>query len=308
MSWAASVTGSRVHEFYAELGIELNGSGRESSVRCFANRAEHKRDDRNKSCSVSTLTGQWKCHGCNAKGGAFDAAVAKGYTVREAADLAERFGLFVKSEQKFTMGGGTQWKKWIEALQDKPKLIRRLWEVKGWTKEAIGSCALGWDGERIAFINAKPVNGQVKIVGLARYLPDGNPKMLTVAGSERTLFPRPERMSTSRPLFVVEGEPDAVSVRSAGHQAVAVPGAAAWQPGWAQRLVQFKNLIVMCDCDAQGRALAESVKRVLPWARIVDLAPDRDDGYDIGDWILEAARDDAMRWAERLLTTIGSAT
>jgi hypothetical protein len=41
------------------------------------------------------------------------------------------------------------------------------------------------------------------------------------------------------------------------------------------------------DADAQGRAAAQRIAADLPNAEIVDLAPDRDDGYDLSDWLSE---------------------
>ena len=44
-------------------------------VACFVNPSEHRHDDRAKSASVSVANGCYRCHGCGAHGGAYDAAV-----------------------------------------------------------------------------------------------------------------------------------------------------------------------------------------------------------------------------------------
>ena len=304
--WLLSESTADVHGFYAELGVELpRGTGDEASVRCFANPAAHSHEDRNKSCSVNTLTGLWCCHGCGKRGNPYAAAVAAGYTEKGAAQLARRFGVFLElAKDKPKMATWRDHKRWRDALWAQPALIRRLGELKGWTPYAIQRCGLGWDGERITFTIRKWVGEKYKIVGVARYLPGGSPKMVALPGSKRELFPAPEHMPRDRTLFVVEGEPDAVSVRSAGHLAVAVPGASSWQLEWAARLTG-RRLIVLCDCDRQGRGLAARIKDSLPEARVVDLEPGCDDGTDIGDWVAEAAREGGVeqvgRWLDRLV-------
>ena len=85
-----------VRDFFSDLGVTLPGAATAGSVsvRCFANPAAHKHNDRSPSCSVSLDTGQWCCHGCDAKGSAFDAGVALGRSRPEAAELTTRHELF----------------------------------------------------------------------------------------------------------------------------------------------------------------------------------------------------------------------
>lgn len=86
--------GGDVRGFYAALGIELPVSAaHDASVRCFANPDAHAHGDRHPSCSVSLETGAWRCWGCDARGGAYDAAIARGRTPREAMDLLVMHGL-----------------------------------------------------------------------------------------------------------------------------------------------------------------------------------------------------------------------
>jgi hypothetical protein len=83
-----------VRGLFAQLGVDLaqRASGN-VSVRCFAAESSHRRSDRRASCSVSLDSGAWKCHGCGAAGGAYDAALTLGRTPAEAMALLERFGL-----------------------------------------------------------------------------------------------------------------------------------------------------------------------------------------------------------------------
>ena len=68
-----------------------------------------------------------------------------------------------------------------------------------------------------------------------------------------------------------------------------MPGDHAWQPAWAQ-LLAGRHIAIVMDADDQGRAAAERIARDLDKhadAQIIDLAPDRTDGYDLTDWLIE---------------------
>jgi hypothetical protein len=79
--------------FYSALGVRVRArQARWAPVRCFL----PGHDDRHASSGVNLETGQFRCHGCGAHGGAYHAALALGYTRRDAAELAKRFGLWVE--------------------------------------------------------------------------------------------------------------------------------------------------------------------------------------------------------------------
>lgn len=303
--WLTTAIGGRIVEFYAAIGVDLpDRGGTEASVRCFANATAHNRDDRSPSCSVNLLTGLWHCHACMQSGNPYLAALAMGFTERRARDLTRSHGLFLEGvpREKPRLPTEKQLRKWRNALMDSPAILRRLRKLKGWTPQAIHRCGLGWDGERLTF--AIRQQKQLKLVGLVRYLPGAEKKMIALPGSKRGLFPAPEVLSTRRPLFVVEGEPAAVSVRSTGHQAVAIPGAASWRGEFMQRLLGYQ-LVCLPDCDTPGRDLMQRVFSVLPNVRVVDVEPGRNDGFDVGDMVAEANLEGGIwqmtRWLENLL-------
>src|SRR5437016_3504765 len=60
---------------------------------CFADPGAHAHGDRDPSCSVNLESGAWHCWGCGAAGGAYDAALARGRSRREAIDLMIAHGL-----------------------------------------------------------------------------------------------------------------------------------------------------------------------------------------------------------------------
>lgn len=292
MSWLASLKATDVTTFYNDIGVTLAPArgATDVQVSCFANPDAHNHEDRNKSCSINLESGLWNCFGCGAKGNAFQAAVAVGHSDRRAREIARRHRLFIEKAgvtRQEKLPGERDLKRWAKALAESPKIMVRLTELKGWSPGAMRRLKLGWDGERVVF----PVrNEKLKICGVARYLPGGDPKMLGVG--KRNLFPPPElTQNKDLPLFVVEGEPAAVSMFSLGLRAVAVPGAGSWRHEWGGRL-GGRRLVVITDCDGPGRLLGAQL-RTLSWeggarARVVDLELGRNDGTDVGDWVREA--------------------
>jgi hypothetical protein len=304
-----------VRTFYAAIGIELPARATlNAAVRCFAQPDAHQRGDRSRSCSVSLASGAWNCHGCGARGGAYDAAIASGRAPRSAMELLIAHGLAqprsadlprvidppAKRSSLPVPNSLTRAKlAWDEAdvqqcaesLDADGRLGRRLALERAWSLRTIRQLDVGFDGARIT-IPIRDYAGELS--GVLRYDPFGrrDPKMRCVAGTRLGLVPHPTRES-SEDIVLVEGPPDMIAARSAGLCAIAVPGTHAWQASWAQLLVGRRITIVM-DCDAPGRRAADAIAADLAGAaravEIVDLWPDRYDGYDLTDRILDRRR------------------
>lgn len=193
-----------------------------------------------------------------------------------------------------SLPSGEQLGRWRHDLLNKETVVRRLAELRGWTRDAIETLELGYDGRRIVF-SVKDAGGRV--VGVVRYLPgnrpNGEPKVLADAGSIRELWPAPETLDGTSAVWLTEGEPDCVSLALLGLQASAVPGAASWRSEWAARFAG-RDVIVCTDCDEMGRALAAQAADDLILAarsvRVVDLDSRRTDSFDVGDLVREAAK------------------
>ena len=102
------------------------------------------------------------------------------------------------------------------------------------------------------------------------------------------MLPHPAAEPSTQ-VLLVEGEPDMIGARSRGLPAIAVPGVDGWRRAWAQ-LLAGREVTVIMDCDEQGRAAAGAIESDLSSfgaVRVLDLAPDRNDGYDLADWLLE---------------------
>jgi DNA primase len=98
-----------------------------------------------------------------------------------------------------------------------------------------------------------------------------------------------------------------IAARSCGLAAIAIPGTSAWQPSWVQLLTERRVTIVM-DCDAPGRRAAHQIATSLGHAakavELVDMWPDRHDGYDLTDRILERRRSRSRPSAQRTLASL----
>lgn len=313
--------GADVRGFYRRLGIVLPDSpSLNVSVRCFADPDAHQHADRAPSCSVNTQTGAWKCHGCGASGGAFDAALARHHDSRSAMDLLIDYHLAERRtrlqpasalvSQRPVRPAPVRWphtaahstshpigndslaiteddvRRWQQRLAHHPNLLARLQHTRAWRHDTIRALGLGYDRGRITI----PVRtGSGRLRGLLRYQPEptGRPKMLAVAGSRLGLVPHPAA-EASEHVLLVEGPPDMIAARSAGASAIAVPGDHAWQPDWAE-LLTGRHVTIVMDCDPPGRAAAARIAgdlRHVGTVEILDLAPARTDGYDLTDWLL----------------------
>lgn len=295
-----------VRDFYARLGIALPGRAAvEASVRCFADPERHRQADRHPSCSVNLATGVWCCHGCGARGGPYDAALTQGHTPRSAMDLLEVCGLLEpvtprerRRERAFGRDPSPAARRpefevserdvtrWATRLQASSALLGRLETERGISPGVLTELGIGVNRGRITLPVRDATGG---LVGLLRWrpLPGGTagPKMLATPGSARELFPAPEHLPPG-PLLLCEGEPDALAALSAGLVAVSVPGVATWKPAWCRRLAG-RDITIVMDCDREGRAAAQRIHTTLKAAGItstvLDLARERDDGYDLTD-------------------------
>ena len=163
---------------------------------------------------------------------------------------------------------------------------------------------LGVDRGRITI----PVrDDERRLIGMLRYQPwpqPTEPKMLAAAGSRRALLPHPAAEPSTH-VLLVEGEPDMIGARSCGLPAIAVPGVDAWRRPWAQ-LLAGREVTVIMDCDERGRAAAAAIESDLSSlgaVRVLGLAPDRNDGYDLTDWLRQRERSVALGIPEVIATT-----
>lgn len=188
--------------------------------------------------------------------------------------------------------------RWRSVLLADERVLSRLSELRGWTREAVEELGLGLDGDRIVFPVRDPAG---QLVGVTRYAPNperrDGPKTVAAAGSRRQLFPAPETVAEGDDyLWLVEGEADCVAATSIGLPAVAIPGVQGWKPEMAGRFAGGRRVVIVMDCDGPGREAAQRVScdlaDVAEEVRVADLNPDREDGYDLTDLILAGLNGD----------------
>ena len=192
-------------------------------------------------------------------------------------------------------------------------------ELRGWTEDAVERLEVGWDAaEQRVVIPVRDESGSLE-PGVESYQPDpakrnGLPKMLAKNGATRQLFPPPETLPDDRDgwLYLLEGPPDCVRAWSIGLTAVAVPGTQNWRAEWASRFTR-RRVVVVLDCDEKAREAAHRIAGDIAGngieVRLVDLAPHRDDGFDLTDALRGAGTDpELMRQARRWLTDVAEQT
>lgn len=145
-------------------------------------------------------------------------------------------------------------------------------------------------------------DGRVTLGGVA-YMPGApsDEKTRAAKGASRDLWPDPATVDGDT-LYVVEGEPDAVSAAQIDLPAVGVPGTNGMKADFAERLgAGRRRVVVIADSDAPGRkAAAEWAAAIAAHCadvRVLDLNPLRDNGFDLGDLVAET--DEADRKALR---------
>ncbi len=166
---------------------------------------------------------------------------------------------------------------------DWPDLFDEPATGKGWTRSTLQKVGATTNGD-----------GRVTL-GAVRYLPGGSPKTLAVKGAQRDLWPDPATVD-GPVLFVVEGEPDAVTATQLGLPAVAIPGAGTFDAAWPARIAEGRERVVIIpDADDVGRKAATkwaaAVAAHCADVRVLDLEPDRDDGRDLSDYAADAVTD-----------------
>jgi hypothetical protein len=307
--------------FYEAIGVPLPaGHADEASVRCFANPEAHEHGDRNPSARVNRQHGGWCCHGCGAAGGAYHAALARGYSPAEAMRLVDDHDL--RKEPRVAWAGGSGAGPspraadpaptvlmvateenivfWMKVLEESPRALERLAELRAWEPDVLARFGVGLEGMREGDRITLPLRDAAgRLVGLGRYAPNpgtrkGQRKMLALSGSVRVIFPRPEdALVPGERAYVCEGESAALTGLSIGVAAVGIPGAGyagRWTTQDTKRVSEAGEIVLLPDADPKGReamrVLAGRLAAAGLTVRVLDLHPEREDGADVGDWVL----------------------
>jgi putative DNA primase/helicase len=179
--------------------------------------------------------------------------------------------------------------RYAERLQRSPETLRMLLELKGWKAGTCAVLELGLVGDRITI----PLRNPDGTLGnFLRYHPNGNgkgPKMLAESGYPRTPYYWLD--DKAELVWIVEGEPDAISVANVGLSVIGAPGASAKAHAEWLDPVRDRDVVVCMDNDDAGRRAAQRWARAASTrgARSVRLVAwgDRPDKYDVGELVRE---------------------
>ncbi len=167
---------------------------------------------------------------------------------------------------------------------------RLLLTEQGISDEVLDSVNPGFTGYGISL----PVTVGGIIVDIRTYNPTGPTKMKSMAGA-MTGFIFPEQAFDSKTIFLVEGEKDALNMRTLGLNGATVIGGAQAVPNKTPAFFRNHNVVIIYDNDDAGlKGAKKTAKYLLEQdlnikVKIVDIAPlvDGKNKGDVTDAILE---------------------
>jgi hypothetical protein len=220
-------------------------------------------EDRDPSCSLNVVKGLWNCFSRPERKGdyihflcwidgeideATNELVPLDYDDVEH-ELLQKYGLVATVTNE-------QCKDWRDNLS---RVFDDLWNAgvmrtKSWSKQACWDCEVGWDGE---WFTLPVANGRKKLANTKLYKPGGIPKSKwRVEGiNGNWLFPR--IAWNDQRLILVEGEPDAITLRSLHFNGCSGTHGSS-KPVPDGRWYIGKTVYVLMDADRAGR---EATKR-----------------------------------------------
>ena len=180
-----------------------------------------------------------------------------------------------------------------------PVARRKYWHTRGLVDETIDGFALGWDGKRYTI----PAIYRGICYGVKRRQSEINDgittKYVMTKGSRVGLFNADVLTMLhggELPLFIVEGEIEAMLIDQLGFAAISsTGGAGTWKGSWSRFLAHIRNIIVIYDNDDPGQAGALKVRQSLHRAKIMRWPELYHDG---GDFL---PTPDAWAWLNELV-------
>lgn len=264
--------------------------GKDLIVEC-VRKANHKNGDARPSLRINMARDVWKCDPCGAFGG-----ISGGKSTH----------LVVHAGIAATTSDASKWL--VPPEESKPylapppfkdyRLIKTyeycaaegnvLYEVLRYERDLDS----GGVGKTFLQQRVLPKGGYENRLGDVERVPYRFPQLILAIGDGRT-------------IYVVEGEKDADALTNLGLVATTNSGGAGWR--WTSEYVEkFRGafrVVIIADSDSTGRASAQeratSLLDVVSDVRLIDLMPERCDGYDVSDWIGEGhGRDNLERLAQ----------
>lgn len=266
-------------EFYSKEFPDWGGDNKEL-LHCPRGKTHHEGgDDSSASFSVNGDTGEFNCYGCGFHGtsiiGYYTDIHAAGNFKKALAVLYRRYVGTVISQQDI--------KQYHQNLLKRPGVIRALLSRRRWNQHTIEQFRLGWDSDtkRVTIPVYTAAGFAVDIRKHdSLYKADhvGGKRIPLLAGGKGTsgmfypLRPDINPFSTKETeVWIVEGEPDVLSARQEGLNAVTVTGGAQQLLKLSDSLLRVlhkKNIILCLDNDKTGQSVAKELA-----ARLVAVEP-----------------------------------
>lgn len=229
-------------------------------------------------------TYKYHCFGCNKNVDIIDAYMSKGYTFTEASSK-----VFELAEMPLNMG---EYKVPTKTSYRYPQPVKcndksKVYEYfakRNISKQTLDYCDVRQDEHGNAVFNYYDTND---VLTLVKYRPSrkiekskGDIKCWCQKGADTTpLLFNMNRINTTSPLLIVEGEPDCLSAIESGYiNTVSVPfgaGNFSWiEENW-EWLEQFENIIICSDNDEAGQKMQkECIYRLGTWrCKTVQIPP-----------------------------------
>lgn len=168
------------------------------------------------------------------------------------------------------------YRNYLSEAKQHPSIFKRVQELRGWNPKTLHKLYIGYN-KRLGRLTIPVIDEKSELIGCKYYLPaprirEGREekKVFQERGSTPYLFPSPATVqkmvqgSLSKTLWVVEGEPDAISAIDIGLSAVALPGTNEKSIGLLDLVLDdVEQVIIFSDPKEQERAHAKNVYKVL---------------------------------------------
>lgn len=254
--------------------------------------------------------GAWKCHGCDKSGGASDflgELTIAGYNSDNPSDkeqakeiLADRIPGTRKPKKIDKTNKNTssnklpdhnQIEEWHQKLKDTPKALRHAIDDRLWSEAVIDDLKIGIVPQRgiPGYRFAIPVSTGGEISNIRKYHTECNPKVLGIRGHNECNF-FPEKALDEKKIYLVEGEPDCLALRSAGLNAMTFTGGSGNVPASLHRIKDHK-IVIIYDADDAGqngaRKVFQAMVKYTRQIKTLDITEIASTANDVTDAILE---------------------
>ena len=249
-------------------------------------------EDHHPSLSMNIETGCYFCHSCGAKGNAYQFAVEKNHPnpKQYINGSTDNFGSFIKPPKNGEIKVSKpsiidhdslreEARRFFQNLLDNPDYI-----PMNWNKEVIKGFTIGLDGDKLNF---PQFDNNKRCVNNKRH------KWIQSKDGDTSCKWYPSEFvireyDHSKPLYICEGEKDAITIYCDGKQAITSTNGARSIPEDLSLLKAFDSCTIIYDNDKAGNEGAEKLaeRMVIEFGKPVKIAQWRNglhDGYDISD-------------------------